>query len=67
MNRSWSSTSETPNSNGKRSSFPLFPDSITPEKRRKISTKNCQECMICSDDVFEVKLVKFHICRLSFL
>lgn len=51
MNKSWSSTSETPNSNGKRSGFPL---SITPEKRRKISTKNCQECLICSDEVFEV-------------
>ena len=61
MNKSWSSTSETPNSNGKRSGFPL---SITPEKRRKISTKNCQECLICSDEVFEVRLVKFHNCKL---
>ena len=25
-------------------------------KRRKFSTKNCQECRICSDDVFEVSL-----------
>lgn len=26
----------------------------TPEKRRKFSTKDCQECQICSDDVFQV-------------
>ena len=26
----------------------------TPEKRRKFSTKDCQECQICSDEVFQV-------------
>lgn len=31
---------------------PIF--DTTPEKRRKFSTKDCQECQICSDDVFQV-------------
>jgi len=26
----------------------------TPEKRRKFSTKDCEECKICSDEVFQV-------------
>ena len=34
-------------------------DTFSPNsKRRKFSTKNCQECEICSDQVFEVRFVK---------
>jgi len=53
MKNSTPSICEIPNLNRKRSSFPQF-SVTTPEKRRRISTKDCQECQICSDNVFEV-------------